>query len=94
MGKQPVRRIEFDNKYEYAIFDDLGCALDSTVSYPTPEAAESSLRYFLDSSEADPQRTYKILVRPTPKSWRALPPDSKGWTPLPPDEEPDLSSAL
>ncbi len=87
MGKQPVRRIEFDNKHEYAIFDDIGRAVDSTVSYPTPEAAESSLRYFLDSSEADPQRTYKILVRPTPKSWRALPPDSKGWTPLPSDDE-------
>jgi len=88
MGKQPVRRIEFGNKYEYAIFDDLGCALDSTVSYPTGEAAESSLRFFLDSSESDPQRTYKILVRPTPKSWRALPPDSKGWTPLPAYVEP------
>jgi len=88
MGKQPVRRIEFNNKYEYAIFDDLGCALESTVSYPTREAAESSLRYFLDDSEADHQRTYQILVRPTPKSWRALPPDSKGWTPLPPDVEP------
>jgi len=44
MGKQPVRRIEFDNNDEYAIFDDLGCALDSTVSYPTSEAAEFSLR--------------------------------------------------
>ncbi len=83
MGKQPVRRIEFDNEHEYAIFDDLGGPLDSTVSYPSPEVAESSLRYFLDSSEADPQRTYTILVRPTPKSSRALPPDSKGWTALP-----------
>ncbi len=88
MGKQPVRRIEFDNKYEYAIFDDLGGALESNVSYPTREAAESSLRFSLDHSEGDPQRTYKILVRPTPKSWRALPPDSKGWTPLPTDVEP------
>ncbi len=88
MGNQPVRRIEFNNKHEYAIFDDRGYALESTVSYPTREAAESSLRFFLDSSEADPERTYKILVRPTPKEWKVLPPDSKGWTPPPPDVEP------
>ncbi len=63
MGKRPVRRIEFNNKREYTIFDDLGCALDSNVSYPTREAAESSLRF----SSTTPSPT---LNTPT-KYWSA-----------------------
>lgn len=79
MGKQPGRRIEFNNKYEYAIFDDSGCALDPTVFYPTREAAESSLTFFLNNSKPDPKRTYTILVRRTPKEWKILPPDPEGF---------------
>ncbi len=84
MKRQPVRRIEFNNKDEYAIFVDRGCAVEPAVSYPTLQAAESSLSYFLDTTEADTARTYKILTRPTPKCWKVLPPDSEGWTSLPP----------
>jgi hypothetical protein len=78
IGNQPVRRIEFHNQYEYGIFDDHGYALDPTVTYPNRESAEHSLRYLLDRAEADPERTYTILVRPTPKCWTTLPPDSEG----------------
>ena len=81
MGNQPVRRIEFNNKYEYAIFDDSGCALDPTVSYPTREAAESALNFSLNSSKPDPKRTYTILFRRTPQEWKALPADSEGSDP-------------
>ncbi len=78
MANQPVRRIEFHNEYEYGIFDDHGYALDPTVTYPNRESAEHSLRYLLDRAEADAERTYTILVRPTPKCWNTLPPDSEG----------------
>ncbi len=83
MGKQPVRRIEFHNDYEYGIFDDHGNALDPTVTYPNRESAEYSLRRFLDKAGDDPERSYTILVRPTPKEWKTLPPDSEGWVSLP-----------
>jgi len=39
MGKQLVRRIEFNLKYEHFIVAGSGCALDSTVFYRTRETA-------------------------------------------------------
>ncbi len=85
MGNQPVRRIEFHNKYEYGIFDDLGYALDPTVTYPNRESAQHSLRcLLLDRAEGDPERSYTIMVRPKPQCWKALPPDTEGGISPPP----------
>jgi len=36
MGKQPVRRIEFHNDYEYGIYDDHGYALEPKRHLPQP----------------------------------------------------------
>jgi len=84
MGNQPVRRIEFHNDYEYGIYDDHGYALEPNVTYPNRGSAENSLRFVFDRADADPERAYTILVRPKPKCWKALPPDSEGWiSPLP-----------
>ncbi len=85
MGNQPVRRIEFHNEYEYGIFDDHGNALEPNVTYPNRESAELSLKYLLlDRAEADRDRRFTILVRPTPQCWTALPPDTEGGISPPP----------
>lgn len=65
--KQHTRRIEFDNKYEFALFDARGLAVDSAETFPDLESAQYQADYLVSLGWSGP---FTIMTRRTPQHWR------------------------
>lgn len=70
--RQHTRRIEFDNRHEFANFDDHGGAVDPDETFPTVDSARSEIDYLNDTVDLGAGRAYRILWRPVPREWRVV----------------------